>query len=127
MPEFLTTVVVSVPGLKIRSEANLREHWAVKRRRVKEQQDATHVALCSLGRGVRKVLRDAPGLAVRFVRIGGRKMDSDNLTGGFKAVRDALAAWVGVDDGSDWWDWLRPAQESGECGIRIELTVTGGV
>jgi len=28
----------------------------------------------------------------------GRKIDSDNLAGGFKAVRDQVAKWCGRDD-----------------------------
>jgi hypothetical protein len=117
-------VVVTVPGLKVVSEANTKCHWAERWRRAGEQKAATLVALTGVGRGVRTRLQAARGLKVRFVRVGGKKMDSDNLAGAFKAVRDELARWLGVDDGDDWYTWEWPAQEHGERCIRIEMTTT---
>jgi hypothetical protein len=58
--------------------------------------------------------------------MGGRKMDSDNLVGSLKHVRDAVAEWIGVDDGSAWWAWEWPAWEPGKpFGVRIELEPMG--
>lgn len=108
------------------SEANRRDHWFVKRRRQKEQQEATHAALITLGADIRARLIDSPTITVRFVRIGGKRLDSDNLVSGFKAIRDALAKWLRVDDGSDRLKWEWPVQEYGERAVRIELS-TGEV
>ena len=56
---------------------------------------------------------------VSLTRISKGKLDEgDNLNSSFKFVRDAIAEWLGVDDGSDRYDW-RYAQERGEPGIRI--------
>ncbi len=58
-------------------------------------------------------------LVCTLTRIG-RKLDDDNLASAFKAVRDQVAAELGVDDGSDAVAW-RYAQERGPAGIRIEI------
>ena len=64
-------------------------------------------------------------MRVKFTRIGGRQLDTDNATTAFKFVRDEVAKWLGKDDkpgsGIEWE--LPPSQESGEFGVRIELTV----
>ena len=115
------TLVVTVPGCKVVSEANRRDHWAVKRRRARDQASLTHAALIGVGSDARDRIRAAPFVRVKFTRVGGKKLDSDNLVGAFKSVRDALAKWLRVDDGSDRlrFDW--PVQECGETGVRIEL------
>lgn len=119
-------VVVTVPGVAIVAELNRRDHWAVRRRRMTAQKAATAAALVTVGREVRDRLRAAARVTVRFVRIGGKRMDSDNLVGGFKAVRDQVARWLGVDDGDESrlaFEW--PAQApgtTGEKGFRIELS-----
>lgn len=118
--------VVTVPGVAVVSEANRRDHWAVNRKRARLQQEATLLALAGLGKDARDTLRGAKRVRVRFVRIGGKKLDSDNLVGAFKAIRDALAKWLRIDDGSDRLDWDWPVQESGQRGFRIELRIPGG-
>lgn len=118
---------VSVPGLVVVSEANRRDHWAVRRRRAREQAEDTILALATLGPRVKARLQRAKRVRVRFVRLGGRKLDSDNLAGAFKAVRDALCnRWLKIDDGSNHYEWEWPQQESGPKGIRIELRVDRG-
>jgi hypothetical protein len=37
-------------------------------------------------------------VVVRLERIGWNELDDDNLRPAFKAVRDAIAAWLGCDD-----------------------------
>jgi P2-related tail formation protein len=32
-------------------------------------------------------------------------LDGDNLQSGFKAVRDGVADWLGIDDGSQLVEW----------------------
>lgn len=60
-------------------------------------------------------------ITCRLTRIApSRGLDSDNLQGSLKAVRDAFAAWVKVDDARE--DLVRYvyAQERGPWGCRIE-------
>ena len=121
------TVVVTIPGLRVESETNNREHHMKRYRRSKTQKELTRAYLALLGRGVRDRLRASPRVVVRFVRVGGRKMDSDNLVAALKHCRDALADWLQIDDGSDWYDWRWPTQEPGSgYAVRIELEAGGG-
>ena len=121
------TVVVTIPGLQLKSPGNRLEHWRARSRRANSQKDVVRFHLLALGRGVRDRLAAAPRLAVRFVRVGGRKMDSDNLVAALKHCRDALADWLQIDDGSDWYDWRWPTQEPGSgYAVRIELETGGG-
>jgi len=62
--------------------------------------------------------------SVTLVRFSAGFLDDDNLRGAFKAVRDEVAKWLGVDDGDvDRVRWLyaqEPARR-GEFAIRVEV------
>lgn len=110
-------VAVDLP-LKIISEANQREHWAQKARRAKFQRQQSFLALRASGASPNVIQAH-----VRLTRIGGRRLDDDNLAGGFKAVRDGVADWLGLDDGSNLLSWSY-AQRKGnvkEYGVLIEV------
>lgn len=50
----------------------------------------------------------APNYAKTYicmVRVGPRTLDDDNLTGALKPVRDSIARWLGIDDGSSRLDF----------------------
>jgi len=80
--------------VKTISEANQREHWAVKHRRKKAQQVETGLAfLVNVRRNI------TFPCTVRLTRIAPKALDADNLAGSFKHVQDALARKLGVDDG----------------------------
>lgn len=114
------------------SVANLREHWATKARRVTEQRDRVAYLLASRGRPFRAawlalcrdrraVAPDAyPRLRVTLTRVAPRRLDDDNLAHAFKAIRDEVAAFFGVDDGRACWEW-RCEQAKGAPGFRIEV------
>ena len=61
-------------------------------------------------------------LRVRVVRVGGRSLDDDNLAGGCKELRDAIAAALGRrgDSQADGFLW-EYRQEPGPPGTRIEI------
>ena len=81
--------------IRIESEANKREHWAVRnKRKVKQQSDFSY-----LWRNAK--LKPSLPCTVIFTRYANRILDDDNCIGGFKAVRDQLAKEIGIDDGSD--------------------------
>lgn len=83
---------------KIISEANSRGHWRAAMKRSHAQKQAVAIATA---------YKDRPALPciVTLIRHGWQKQDDDNLNRTFKAIRDALAAWIGVDDGSDEIEW----------------------
>lgn len=113
--------VVSIPAgtreitipMRLESEANRRDHWARKAARVKRQREI-------VGMMVNRMDRPPLPVKITLTRIGWRLMDSDNLVGSAKAVRDSIAAVYGVNDASDLYEWIY-GQECGEYGVRIKL------
>ena len=87
--------VASVPGFRLESKANARDHW-----RSAAGKTARLVDLGQRMGRLMRVLRPSPeGLTVTFTRVGPRLLDSDNIASAFKAVRDGVATAYGVDDG----------------------------
>ena len=113
--------------VRIVSVANLREHWATKARRTREQRATARICVRA------EIGPAAPaGLyRVTITRQGGKRLDSDNLASGCKAVRDGIAEAMGMDDGSPCIEW-RYAQGSAPRGrhsamVRIERVSAEGV
>lgn len=120
------TIRVEVP-MVLPSASNLREHWAARQRRVKAQRAATLLALKVAHRDSRAV-RASPELpsVVTLTRVyggrGTRAFDDDNLRGAFKAVRDEVAAYFGVNDNDPRIEW-RYAQAKGKAMVLIDFEV----
>jgi hypothetical protein len=111
--------------VSIISEANQSwlENRHAKGRRVKQQRGAVKVYL-------RALLCRIPGerfplpATVTLTRISARRLDGDNLQRAFKAVRDEVAALLGVDDGSPLVEWLYAQEKSTrpkQSTIRIDI------
>ena len=83
--------------VKTVSEGNRHEHWRKRYQRRKVQQDTVGWALVArFGR------RPPPApVHVSLKRIAPRRLDPGNLEFSFKAVQDAVAKWLGVDDGDE--------------------------
>lgn len=100
-------MIFAIP-MRLPSVANLREHWATKAKRVKAQRGAVALALKSRRASLTELhaeLARGRSLSVVMVRVSPRKLDGDNLSSAFKAVRDEVAKQLGVDDGSDQVAW----------------------
>lgn len=103
---------------KIESEANLRSHWRAKASRAKRQRLLAWAEL----RTVERPAFLGP-VTISLTRIAPRELDDDNLAGGFKATRDGVADWLGVDDGDKRLTWSY-SQERGApktYQVRIEV------
>jgi len=107
-----------IKGLRLDVTLNSRVHWAAKERAVRHQRESVRFALAGVARldGATRVriTREAPAL-----------LDTDNLAGACKAVRDEVAAWLGVDDGPTGpvtWEVLQRKAP----GYGVEIQVTGG-
>jgi crossover junction endodeoxyribonuclease RusA len=87
--------------LKIVSEANCRDHWRVKAKRVKAHRTTTQTML----RSAYGAPSWAGPLVITLTRIGPRDLDTDNCIGGFKAMRDGIADWLGINDGDKAATW----------------------
>lgn len=89
----------------------MREHYAVRAKRVKAERGATLAAL--LEHVDARLALDAcaypddSGARITLHRPWARvPLDSDNLSGAFKGVRDEVASFLGVDDKSDRLHWI---------------------
>lgn len=110
------SVSVPIPGLRLAS-LNAREHWAARAKRVARERNL--VTLVLRGTVAAQMMLVAP-LVVTITRIGPRRLDCDNATGSAKAVRDAIAAVLGVDDRDERVCW-RVEQARGAFGVQIDI------
>jgi hypothetical protein len=109
------TRAVVIP-LRTVSALNVREHWDVRRDRVRDERSTTLAVL----RTTIGPLLHAP-FGVRLVRIAPRALDDDNLRGALKAIRDGVQDFVGIDDRYLRVDYDQERGRPGEYGVRIEL------
>jgi hypothetical protein len=103
--------------IRLRSAANLREHWATKARRVKKERGAALMLARST------LVRPQLPCIVTITRIAPRALDDDNATACGKSVRDAIAEFLGVDDRDPRVTW-QVKQERGrvrEYAVRVEI------
>ena len=106
--------------LKIESNANLREHWAARMKRTRNQRMSAAYAVA-----VSKDWKLPAGkFTVRLVRIGRRMLDDDNLCGGFKSIRDGVADALGMKDNDPRIKWTYEQETGKEYSCRIELLAT---
>lgn len=127
---------VTIPRLRLVSEANRRDHHYAKARRVKAQRTAARSALIratgtsptGIAQGRLRWsgwehLGKPAFLVVTIARVAPRKLDSDNLASSAKAVRDGVADWLGLDDGDERLDWQYEQRrgEPGEYAVEIRL------
>jgi hypothetical protein len=104
---------------------NNREVVGQRIARVKAERRAVFLATLGRIRGLLMALGDGPPLppcTVTFTRVApGRGLDPDeNLPGSCKAVKDELAAMLGVDDRDPRVTW-RYQQERGEWGLWVHI------
>ena len=110
----MTPIRFDVP-MRVKSTANLREHWAAKHKRVDAQKAKVRRSCPRWDAG--------PLLVVRLTRVAPRRLDDDNLAAALKSVRDAVATWLRVDDASPLVRWVY-AQErctKGSESVRVEV------
>jgi hypothetical protein len=86
------------------------EHWQSRGHRRERERRAVARAL----EGKRRPLGP---WCVTFTRIGSHALDSDNLAISFKAYRDEICDWLGVDDGDS--DAVRFEYEQRKARIKI--------
>lgn len=85
-------MIVTIPGLKLANTLNTRQHWRKRAESAKRQRHTVALVL-------RTHPRPTGPVVVTIVRVAPRALDSDNLAGACKSVRDGVADWLGVDDG----------------------------
>ena len=93
---------------------NVREQHFARAKRVKAEREATNLALEQASGFVRTrvmaatlISEQQSGARITLHRPWCRvPLDSDNLSGAFKGVRDEVAAFLGVDDRSERLHWI---------------------
>jgi hypothetical protein len=105
--------------VRTKSETNMREHWSARHKRRRAQRNAAWAVTCEpvvLG------LATLPAV-VTLTRIAPRRLDSDNLLGALKAIRDGVADALGVDDADPRLRWVYQQESGGKgrYGVRIAL------
>lgn len=107
---------LTVP-MTVKSEANQRDHFAVRLRRKHQQQTALLVAFASV-----PILHRCCSFPVMVTMTHiGRRMDGDNLQSAWKAGRDWIAQFIlGVDDGDPRVTW-KYEQRAGKPGVEVRI------
>lgn len=109
--------MITLP-IKVTSPANgSHGHW---RKSAKERSNQRLVVAW----GLRPLMPAALPVVVTLTRIGVRDLDTDNLAGAFKSVRDAVAAWLGCGDSpSDPVTWVYAQRRGKPKQYAVEINV----
>ena len=112
-----TVMITTTLPLKIISVANARLNRFKLAAMNKAQRQTTKHTMQALA------LPPAPPMTIVLTRIGPKTLDTDNLAGGFKAARDGVADWLGVDDGHPGLDWQYAQRCAGPKVYSVEIEV----
>ena len=107
--------------LRTKSIANIREHWAKRSKRTKNER---HLAKYVFSKHYPpKPIEGSKIIYVKLTRVAPRKLDTDNLAGSLKAVRDGIADWLKIDDGSSLVSWEYSQRRAGVriYGVDVEV------
>ena len=99
--------------LPIRTQRGLndREHWAKRAKRVKNERTTAKMLMPKV----------ATPCTIKLTRLSPGTLDSDNLQGALKAVRDGIADRLEIDDGSEAVRWVYAQEKSKIHAVRIEI------
>jgi hypothetical protein len=120
-----TTLTARIDCTLLRGQNN-REHHRARAARVVAEREATRLALSSGDwRGdVVSLRRPELGARVTIVRpFVSTALDSDNLSAACKAVRDEVAAFLGVDDASPRLHWVYLQAPAAVLGSSVKAAV----
>lgn len=100
------------------TEGNMHEHWRSRYTRRKAQQLRTTAFLEAWRHSGNPW--PAPPLTITLTCLGPRRLDAhDNLPMSFKAVVDAIAKWLRIDDGDERLTWQYAQEHSKQHSIRV--------
>ena len=104
------------------SKANAREHRRVRDQRIIKERQATMAALPHTlfdGTTFAGAITHDRGARVTLSRpYHETPLDDDNIRAAFKAVRDAIADFLGVDDGEDRLHWIYQQTKAEHVGVK---------
>lgn len=116
MSRVLGKATACVIAVRTVSESNAHEHWRKRQVRAKSQRLIACTVCSSL------LSRELPAV-VTLTRIAPRALDSDNLQGALKHVRDGVADSFGVKDNDPrlTWEYGQERGRARECAVRVEV------
>lgn len=124
-----TTLIVGVHvPVRLVSEANSHTHYWERVARAKAQRQAWAWVSKTISEAGKIDILDALKsgiLLVHIVRVEPRRLDSDNLAGCGKHLRDSVAGWLGIDDANPSVKWLVTQEKPGVPGARVEFRRLG--
>lgn len=111
-------VTIVAKGLRLDATPNARAHWsATAKKRARER--------AVIGAALRGITKPAGPWRVVITRAGPRAMDDDNRTAAAKGTRDAVAAWLGIDDGDDSVRWEVRGEVARGYAVRVMIEGRG--
>lgn len=107
-------VTVVAKGLRLDATPNARAHWTATAKKRARERAVIDAALA-------RIERPAGPWRVVITRVGPRAMDDDNCTASAKGCRDAVAAWLGIDDGDDRVVWTVRGEVAKGYAVRVQI------
>ena len=105
--------------VRTKSELNMHEHWRARQKRAKDQR--TGARLCALA-VIGNEVTTLPKI-ITLTRIAPGKLDSDNLAGSCKHVRDGIADAIGMDDGDERLTWLYAQRRGAKGEYSVDVVI----
>jgi hypothetical protein len=124
MPMGAAWSVTLRPACRVISESNSRGHWSIAYGRARDQKQAVLAAWWWSPLGTGCFSSTLFPVRVTLIHFGVR-LDDDNLSRAFKAVRDEVARLMGVDDGDERVEW-RYERRTGWVGMEILIESAKG-
>jgi hypothetical protein len=114
----LTFPTVVVP-IRTYSELNESTHWRTRSKRTKAQREAAYYSMRQQIGGAMNCRTPA---TITITRVGPyNRMDTDNLHAALKHIRDGVADWLGLDDGSPLLTWKSEQRRNPVWSIEIAI------
>ena len=111
--------MIDIP-LKTISEANARDHWSKKARRVKHHRSTARLLTQTAARAT------ALPVVVTLTRIAPSSgLDDDNLRSALKAIRDGIADAYGLDDRDPSITWRYAQRRGTTYAVQVEIERKG--
>lgn len=108
--------------IKTISVTNAREFWRVRAKRAKAERVSARDAFFANASWARVQTGEFEGaLRITLTRLATHKLDSDNLAGACKSVRDGIADALGMDDGDELLTWEYAQEKAKEYGVRVKI------
>ena len=101
------------------STLNAREHWSARAKRARFERQLAYFTL--LGTRAEAPAGRVRVTLTRVVPPRGRMLDSDNLHGSLKAVRDGVADWLQRQDNDPGIEWRYAQAKAALWAVSIRI------